>query len=66
MRKSKPTIHKGVASYYASPGELIMEFTDGASGGLISLMRTADGKLTLDVYRQDVDVVVRVGKADPR
>ena len=60
----RPHIRPGPASQYAGPMELIREFGDDKSGGLISIMRTADGKLTVDIYRQDADVVVRVGTPD--
>jgi hypothetical protein len=36
----KPTIRTGPASAHASPGETIREFSDGKSGGLISISRT--------------------------
>ena len=59
-RFKKPLIHKAKpADSYAMPGETIYEFTDGHSGGLISLARNSDGKLVIDVYRTDDDVLVR-------
>jgi hypothetical protein len=60
----KPTVRKGPASYHAGPTETIVEFSDGKSGGLISIRRNAADKLVLDVYRQDADVEVRVGKGE--
>jgi hypothetical protein len=57
----KPTIRTGPASAHASPGETIREFSDGKSGGLISISRNAEGQLVLDVYQHDADVIVRTG-----
>ena len=59
----RPTIRKGPAAQYAMPGELIMEFSDGQSGGLLSLRRHPDGKLLVSIYQQDADVEVHVGEA---
>ena len=53
-----PTIKKGVASNYAMPGELIVDFGDRHSGGLISIARNKDGFLVVSVYRCDNDVIV--------
>lgn len=59
-RFKKPMIHKAKpADNYARPGETIYEFTDGHSGGLISLARNDDDQLVVDVYRTDDDVIVR-------
>lgn len=59
---SKPTIHKGPASLHAGFSESIYEFSDHQSGGLISLRRPAQGpnagRLVVEVYRTDEDVVV--------
>jgi hypothetical protein len=53
-----------VASRYAAPNERIVEFADDAgNGGLISI-RTVDGRLIMDVYRQGPCVEVRVGKEE--
>lgn len=56
---AKPHIRKGPASAYEDREELIREFGDGKSGGLISIRRLGDGRLAVDVYRCDPDVVVR-------
>jgi hypothetical protein len=58
-KPGKPTIGKGPASHYAGMGETIVEFTDGRSGGLISIRRNAEDTLVVDVYRVDPDVIVR-------
>lgn len=64
-RQRTPTVRKGPAAHYAGSGEAIYEFTDGRSGGLIALRRNEEtGQLVLDVYRQDSDVEVRVGRPD--
>lgn len=59
----KPTIKRGPASHYAGAGEAIVEFSDGQSGGLISVRRDAEGRMIVDVYRADEDVVVRSAQA---
>jgi len=56
---SRPTVTKGPASHYASAGETIVEFSDGRSGGLISIRRDGQDRLVVDLYRLDDDVVVR-------
>jgi hypothetical protein len=58
MRKPKVAT-KCVASHYARPSERIVEFFDGRSGGLISIRRDFKGRLLVEVYRADEDVVVR-------
>jgi hypothetical protein len=62
-RTRTPAIRKGPAAAYAATGEAIYEFTDGQSGGLIGIRRPADGpwagKLIVEVYRADADVIVR-------
>lgn len=60
---SAARIYKDVASRYAGPGEAIYEFSDGRSGGLISLRRIGSGELVVDVYRIDDDVLVRGPRA---
>jgi hypothetical protein len=55
----KPTIKKGVASNYASHRQNIYDVGDGQSGALISVERTPDGTLLIEVYRADPDVLVR-------
>lgn len=58
-RPRKPRIFKGPASHYATmPGEAIYEFSDGQSGGLISMRRHPDGNLLVQIYRTDDDVEV--------
>lgn len=61
---SAPTVHPGPASRYAARGERILEFSDGASGGLLSLRRDAAGRLVVEVYRADPDVIVRGPRED--
>ena len=57
---SKPTITRGPASQYQGTGEIIREFSDGRSGGLISIRRNdVTDKLVVDIYRTDDDVEVR-------
>jgi len=49
-----------VANHYAGTDERIIEFMDGKTnlGGLISFRRTNDGRLLVQVYRQDEGVIV--------
>jgi len=56
----KPTCHTArPANQYAMTGELIVEFSDGRSGGLISIWRNPEtDRLSVQVYRQDDDVDV--------
>ena len=56
----KPTCHTArPANQYAMAGERIMEFSDGRSGGLISIWRNPEtDRLSVQVYRQDDDVDV--------
>jgi len=54
----RPMIRRGPASAYQLTGETIVEFTDGQSGGLIAIKRSG-GRLLVDLYRLDDDVVVR-------
>ena len=56
----KPTCHTArPANQYAMTGELIVEFCDGRSGGLISIWRNPEtDRLSVQVYRQDADVDV--------
>ena len=55
----KPTIKTGPASPYAMDAELIREFSDGRSGGLISVWRNPNtDRLTVRLYRLDADVDV--------
>lgn len=56
----KPIVKKGPASHYAGPGESIYEFSDGESGGLLSLRRNKLGILRVEIYRTDADVMVIV------
>lgn len=53
----RPTLTAGPASSYAQPGQLIREFSDGRSGGLLSISRhPLTDRLTVEVYRTDADV----------
>jgi hypothetical protein len=54
----RPTLHEGPASRNAGPGEIIWEFSDDRSGGLISIRRVASGKLRVEIYHCDDDVEV--------
>jgi hypothetical protein len=63
MRKPKVTINC-VASHYAGPDERIIEFSSKGGGGLIAFRVADDGRLLVDVYRQDRTVKVRVAKAE--
>lgn len=58
----KPTIRKGPASSYEDNQEVIREFSDGRSGGLIAIRRNQiDDVLDVLVYQQDPDVTISVG-----
>jgi hypothetical protein len=61
QKKPKVTVNC-VADKYGSPGERIVEFSSDVGGGLIAFRVTSEGKLLVDVYRQDSTVEVRVGK----
>lgn len=54
----KPTLHKGPASNYAAPNEIIREFSLGETGGLLSLRALADGSLVIELYRTSGDITV--------
>lgn len=56
----KPSIKRGPASSHEATMEIIREFGDGTSGGLISIMRDSSGRLRLSLYRMDADVYVVV------
>ena len=56
---SKTRVTKGPASEYEGRGESIYEFSDGKSGGLIAFQRDDAGRLIVDLYRMDADVLVR-------
>lgn len=63
MAKPKVTTNP-VANNYAGPNERIVEYsTRSGLGGLIAFRETDDG-LTVDLYRHDEKVAVRVGKPD--
>lgn len=59
---SKPIVNTNpVANGYADSTERIVEFNSGVSngpGGLISLRRTAAGKLQISLYRLDDNIEV--------
>lgn len=63
MAKPK-VITNCVANKHTGPNERIVEFNDPEinAGGLISFNRTNDGKLRVDLYCLDANVVVNVGK----
>lgn len=64
MSKPKVTTDP-VANQYAGPNERIVEYsTRSGLGGLIAFRETDDG-LTVDLYRHDPKVEVRIGDADP-
>lgn len=63
---ARPTIRTGPASQYAGPKEIIREFSDGKSGGLMSLRRQQDGPLVVEVYQVDDDVEVRAKRTPPK
>lgn len=71
MRTRKPSVDlKGPASFYAAPDERIIEFSyvnnaGELRGGLISFAGS-DANLTVDIYRCDPGVVVRVGPEIPQ
>ena len=56
----KPTVRTGPADRFGMDGEKIVEFSDGKSGGLISLRRHPDGTLLVQLYNMDSDVSVVV------
>lgn len=63
--RRKPTIRKGPSAQYAMLGETIVEFSDGKSGGLLSIRRHPEGNLLVTIYQQDADVEVIVGEPRP-
>jgi hypothetical protein len=58
-------IGRCVADRYAGPGSQIIEYNSPAGGGLIAFTLTNTGRLTVDLYRHDSTVDIRVGVADP-
>lgn len=58
MKKKPRVILKCVADQYAFPGERIIEFSHPSGGGLISFFAKDDGRLQVDLYRQDPTVDV--------
>lgn len=59
--KQRPTVKtRCVADHYHGPGERIVEFSSPNGGGLISFFMREDGVLSVDLYRLDPTVVVRV------
>lgn len=56
----KPSIHKGPAANHEAGGEIVREFGDDRSGGLISIMRDSNDRLRVSLYRMDGDVYVVV------
>ncbi len=60
MPKPKVTVNC-VASHHTRPNQRIIEFSEGGTGGLISLERMDDGTLLVSVYRLDDDIQVAVG-----
>jgi hypothetical protein len=63
MARNKIIVNSSpVADRYATPGiEKIIEFSSPADGGLISFRVMDDGALTMDIYRTDPTVIVRLG-----
>lgn len=56
---AKPRVNtRCVADRYAMADEKIVEFSEGISGGLISLRRHPDGNLLVQLYNLDKDVEV--------
>lgn len=64
--RPRPTVKRGVADRYASPGETIVEVYSRAlgKGCLLSVRETPDGTLILEAYRADPGVFVRVNRVD--
>lgn len=64
MRR-KPRVNVNcVASRYAGPNERIVEYSNGKSGGLISLVTLDDGTLRVELYRHDAEVSIVVGQGE--
>lgn len=61
MKRPRVTVNP-VADQYHGPRERIVEFSGTRWGGLISLREDETGKLTLELYRLDPSVVVRVSQ----
>lgn len=62
MAKRPKVATRCPADCYHSPHERVIEFSSKNGGGLISLLETEDGKLLVQVYRQDKTVIVTVSK----
>ena len=62
MRKPKVNTNP-VANNYSAPNERIIEYSSQSGGGLIAFRET-DGHLTVDLYRHDGTVDIRVGQPD--
>jgi hypothetical protein len=63
MPRSKISVNTSpVADQYSLRDEKIIEFSSPAGAGLIAFRMTEDGTLTVDVYRTDPTVIVRLGE----
>ncbi len=51
------------ANAYAGPNERIIEYSADGQGGLISFV-IGNGKLTVQLYRHDATVEIRVSKPE--
>lgn len=56
---SRPKVKPGPASDYQGLDETILEFSHHGTGGLLSIRRDYQGRLLVEVYRADDDVVIR-------
>lgn len=63
-QRIKPSLVRGPASHYEARDQRIVEFSQGGSGGLISIQRNGAGQLVVELYRLDADVIVRAAEAN--
>ena len=61
-RRRRPSVKlRCVADHYSSNGERIVEFSfPNGLGGLISLKQDDQGRASIQLYRLDQDIMVRV------
>lgn len=59
MRRPKVIVNCVASRYANNSRERVIEFSSKYGGGLISFFERDDGKLVVDLYRLDPNVIVR-------
>ncbi|MGE0545064.1 MAG: hypothetical protein AB7R89_33320 [Dehalococcoidia bacterium] len=60
MPRRRPSITRGPADHFASPGERIAEITFSNGAGCLISLRDNDGKPVISLYRLDKGITVHV------